>query len=61
VIAGPLGAIAAAHPTVSIGSYPFSADGRLGANLVARSDDPDALAAAVRDLRALAAELDPAG
>jgi molybdenum cofactor synthesis domain-containing protein len=61
VIAGPLGTIAAAHPSVSIGSYPFSAAGRLGANLVARSDDPDALAAAVRALRALAAELDPTG
>jgi molybdenum cofactor synthesis domain-containing protein len=61
IIAGPLGAIAAAHPAVSIGSYPFDIDGRLGSNLVARSEDPAALAAAVRALRALAAELDPAG
>jgi molybdenum cofactor synthesis domain-containing protein len=56
LVAGPLGAIASAHPAVSIGSYPFNLDGRLGTNLVARSADPDALAAAVRALRALAAE-----
>ena len=58
-IATPLGAIAAAHPAVSIGSYPFNRDGRLGTNLVLRSQDPEALAAAVRALRRLAAELDP--
>ena len=61
LIAGPLGAIAAAHPAVGIGSYPFDLDGRLGANLVARSEDPEALAAAVRALQRLAAELDSAG
>ena len=61
LIAGPLGAIAAAHPAVGIGSYPFDLDGRLGANLVARSEDPEALAAAVQALRSLAAELDPPG
>lgn len=54
-IAGPLGAIAKAHPAVSIGSYPFDAGGRFGSNLVARSEDADALAAAVAALRQLAA------
>jgi molybdenum cofactor synthesis domain-containing protein len=38
-IAAPLAAIAAAHPEVEIGSYPFSRDGRFGANLVVRGTD----------------------
>ena len=45
-------------PTVAIGSYPFNRDGVFGANLVARSDDPDALAAAAEALRAMAQELE---
>ena len=56
-IAGPLRTVAEAHPAVAIGSYPFNRDGRFGANVVARSDDPDALAAAAAALRALAREL----
>ena len=56
-IAGPLRTVAEAHPAVAIGSYPFNRDGRFGANVVARSDDPDALAAAAAALRALAGEL----
>jgi molybdenum cofactor synthesis domain-containing protein len=60
-IAGPLRLIAEAHPEVSIGSYPFSAAGRLGANLVARSEDAAALAAVVEALRALARELEAPG
>jgi molybdenum cofactor synthesis domain-containing protein len=60
-IAGPLGHIAAAHPAVSIGSYPFNTAGRFGSNIVARSDDPAALAAAAAAIRTLARELDPAG
>ena len=56
-IAGPLRAIAEAHPTVSIGSYPFNAAGRFGSNLVARSEDPVALADAADALRALARTL----
>ena len=55
VIAGPLGAVAAAHPEVSIGSYPFNRGGVFGANLVARGVDAAALeraAAALRDLKA---------
>jgi molybdenum cofactor synthesis domain-containing protein len=53
-IAEPLGRIAAAHPGVAIGCYPFSFGGRPAANLVARSEDPEALAAAVQALQALA-------
>ena len=50
--------VAEAHPAVAIGSYPFNRDGVFGANLVARSDDPEALAAAAEALRAMAAELE---
>ena len=56
-VAGPLGRIAERHPTVTIGSYPFTRDGRFGTNLVARSDDPAALAAAFADLQGLAGDL----
>jgi molybdenum cofactor synthesis domain-containing protein len=59
VLAGPLAAIAAAHPTVGIGSYPFSLDGRFGANLVLRSEDTEALAAATAAVRAMVAALSP--
>ena len=57
LIAGPLGALAAAHPDVSIGCYPFSRDGVFGANIVARSEDPKALALAVAGLEALKADI----
>jgi molybdenum cofactor synthesis domain-containing protein len=56
-IAEPLGRIADAHPSVSIGCYPFSRDGRFGANIVARSEDPAALAAAFAALERLARDL----
>ena len=56
-IAGPLRRVAEAHPGVSIGSYPFNTAGRFGSNLVARSADPEALAAAMEALRRLAGEL----
>ena len=56
-IAGPLRLVAEAHPAVAIGSYPFTTAGRFGSNLVARSEDPDALAAAVAALRRMAEEL----
>ena len=55
VIAGPLLVVAEAHPDVSIGCYPYS---RFGANIVARSDDPERLAAAVAALRAMALVLE---
>jgi molybdopterin-biosynthesis enzyme MoeA-like protein len=58
VIAGPLRAIAEAHRAVSIGSYPFiSPDGTYGSNIVARSEDPQALAAARLAIEALAGAL----
>ncbi|MFO1143249.1 MAG: molybdopterin-binding protein [Amaricoccus sp.] len=58
IIAGPLRNVADAHPAVAIGSYPFNRDGTFGANVVARSNDPDALAAAAAALRAMVAELE---
>ena len=56
-VAGPLKAVAEAHPGVSIGSYPFSEEGRHGTNLVARTEDAGALDAAMADLRAMTARL----
>lgn len=38
-IAGPLAELAAEHPEVSIGSYPFTRDGVFGSNVVVRSTD----------------------
>jgi molybdenum cofactor synthesis domain-containing protein len=39
VIAAPLEALAKAHPTLSLGSYPFFGDGVYGSNLVIRGRD----------------------
>ncbi|MBL4807476.1 MAG: competence/damage-inducible protein A [Rhodobacteraceae bacterium] len=39
-LAGPLAEIAAQHPDVAIGSYPFMQNGVYGSNLVARCPDP---------------------
>ncbi|MBB5221561.1 molybdenum cofactor synthesis domain-containing protein [Amaricoccus macauensis] len=58
VLAGPLGAIATAHPEVSIGCYPFSREGVFGATLVARSTDAPALARVAEALRALKAAIE---
>ncbi len=58
VLAGPLGALAAAHPAVAIGCYPFNRDGRYGANLVLRSAHPEALAAAEAGLAAMLVEVE---
>ncbi len=44
-IAAPLKAIADAHPDVSIGSYPFSEDGRFNTNIVVRSRHAERLEA----------------
>ena len=41
-----LGAIAAAHPQVSIGSYPSYRDGRFNNQIVVRGKDEGAVAAA---------------
>lgn len=57
-IAGPLRQVAKAHPGVTIGSYPFISGGRFGSNLVARSEDPEALAAAMGALRKMAASFE---
>ena len=55
-IAGPLGDLAAKHPDLSFGSYPFQKDGRYGANLVVRGSDAAAVAGAMAALRELFAE-----
>ncbi len=60
-IAGPLAALAALHPAVAIGSYPYNSAGRFGSNLVLRSDDAAALAAAEADLSRLIETLLAAG
>lgn len=46
-IAKPLEAIALDFPDLDVGSYPFSRDGRYGANLVVRGTDPKRIAAAM--------------
>lgn len=58
LLAEPLGALAAAHPEVSIGCYPFNRNGVFGANIVLRSQDASALAAAEAGLAAMAAALE---
>ena len=58
-LAGPLRRVAAAHPRVAIGCYPFDQDGVLGANLVLRSQDALALAEALRELAETLAGLSP--
>ncbi len=50
-LAGPLGALAEAHPSLSIGSYPFIKDGEYGANVVIRGSDPAAVNTAASELR----------
>ena len=50
-IAGPLGEVADAYPMLSLGSYPYYEEGRHGANLVIRGRDPEALEAAVADVK----------
>ncbi len=46
-IAKPLEAIAQEFTDLDVGSYPFSRDGRLGANLVVRGTDAERVAAAM--------------
>ncbi|MDG1532213.1 MAG: molybdopterin-binding protein [Paracoccaceae bacterium] len=52
-IAGPLGEIANAYPSVSIGSYPFNIDGKYGANIVFRGTNSDVISQAEAALRAV--------
>ncbi len=50
-IAKPLGEIAQANPDISLGSYPFSRDGKYGSNIVARGPDLEKLDAVLGDLK----------
>jgi molybdenum cofactor synthesis domain-containing protein len=61
LLADPLRRVAEAHPGVGIGCYPFNRAGRLGAHVVLRSEDADALGAAAAALRAVVAALEAAG
>ncbi len=55
-IAGPLGALAADFPDLSVGSYPFrQEDGGYGAHVVMRGTDPGRLDLAAARLRAVLA------
>ncbi len=56
-IAAGLGSIQKVHPTVVIGSYPFEADDGFAAQIVLRSRDDQALAAALEEVRKLAQSL----
>ena len=49
-IAAPLEAVARAHPSMSLGSYPFFTEGVYGSNLVLRGRDPAELSATVEEL-----------
>ncbi|MCJ9430165.1 competence/damage-inducible protein A [Kordiimonas marina] len=49
-IAGGLGAIQEAHAETSIGSYPFSREGRYGAQIVVRSPEEGAVTAAITEI-----------
>jgi molybdopterin-biosynthesis enzyme MoeA-like protein len=53
----PLAEIARDHKDVMIGSYPFSNEGRPDTNLVVRSRDPQALAAAKTAVETMLATL----
>lgn len=52
-IAGPLGALAAEYPDLSIGSYPFQKDGKFGSNIVMRGTDNNMIDAALAKLTAV--------
>lgn len=51
-VAEDLGAIAGDFPDLAMGSYPFTAEGRYGTNLVVRGTDPARVAAGMAALRA---------
>ena len=53
----PLGAIAAGHPNVAIGSYPSFKDGRFNNQIVVRGKDEETVAAARRAVEAMIAGL----
>ena len=56
-IAEPLERIAAHYPDIEIGSYPFSRDGRFGANLVVRGTNVGRLEEALTQIIATMTEL----
>jgi molybdenum cofactor synthesis domain-containing protein len=56
-MARPLGDLQARYPNVSMGSYPFFRDDRLGASIVLRSTDDDALDVATEEMRAMMIDL----
>lgn len=60
-VAEGLGAIARAFPGVAIGSYPFFEEGVPGTNIVLRSRDAGALAAAHDEVTQLVARTEPSG
>lgn len=51
-IAGPLGAVADAHPALSIGCYPFQKNGKYGAHIVIRGNDEGHIDGALAQLQA---------
>lgn len=51
-VAEDLGAVAGDFPDLAMGSYPFTAEGRYGTNLVVRGTDPARVAAGMAALRA---------
>ena len=53
MVAEGLGAIQAAHPEVSIGSYPYFRPGHYGASLVVRGTDPVLVAAVAAEVSEL--------
>ena len=59
--AAELGAIAAAHPNLSIGSYPSIVDGKFANEIVVRGKDAEAIAAAVAAVETIIAALRAAG
>jgi molybdenum cofactor synthesis domain-containing protein len=52
-VAAPLAQIAADHPDLSLGSYPFQKDGAYGTNIVIRGTDQTRVTAAMTQLQAL--------
>ncbi len=60
-VAKPLGEIQARFPSVVIGSYPFESPAGFATNLVLRSRDTAALAAAISEVQIVAGELTKAG
>jgi len=56
-VAAPLQRIALKYPDIDIGSYPFSRDGRYGANLVVRGTRPDLIDAVLGEIIAAMTEL----